>query len=217
MASRFLYLLRHGEASEEGTLTASGEQQARMTGDRLRGIPFLAMHHSPQPRAIRTAEIIGEYLPGVPVLESSLVDDYIPSDPDPRELPAPYETFVGTYSPQERAAGAKRARAAIARFAGADSAGAGRASAGRAGAGPADADSHELIVTHNFLIGWFVRDALGAAGWRWLGLNQQNAALTIIMYREGMPPALVSFNDAAHLTSALRWTGFPSSLTPLTY
>jgi serine/threonine-protein phosphatase PGAM5 len=221
MASRFLYLLRHGEASEEGTLTASGEQQARMTGERLRGIPFLAMHHSPQPRAIRTAEIISEYLPGVPVLESGLVDDYIPSDPDPRDLPAPYATFVGTYSPQERAAGAKRARAALARFAGAGfpgagSDGAGRANAGRAGARPADADSHELIVTHNFLIGWFVRDALGAADWRWLGLNQQNAALTIIMYRDGMSPALVSFNDAAHLTSALRWTGFPSSLTPAT-
>ena len=201
MASRFLYLMRHGEASEQGTLTASGEHQARLTGERLRGIPLVAIHHSPQPRAARTAEIIGGYLPGIPVLKTGLADDYIPSDPDLTELPAPYASFVSTYYPQERAAGARQASAALARF---------------AGPGPADADSHELLVTHNFLIGWFVRDALGAPDWRWLGLNQQNAALTTIMYCQGMPPALVSFNDAAHLTRPLRWTGFPPALRPAT-
>jgi serine/threonine-protein phosphatase PGAM5 len=201
VASRFLYLMRHGEASEEGTLTASGEQQARLTGERLRDISLVAIHHSPQSRAARTAEIIGGYVPGVPVLESDLIDDYIPSDPDLAELPAPYASFVSTYSPRERMAGAQLARAAVDRF---------------AGPGQADADSHELVVTHNFLIGWFVRDALGAADWRWLGLNQQNAALTVIMYRHGVPPALVTFNDAAHLTRPLRWTGFPAALRPAT-
>jgi serine/threonine-protein phosphatase PGAM5 len=202
MASRFLYLLRHGEASRDGTLTVTGEQQAHLTGERLRGTPLAAIHHSPQPRAARTAEIIGGYLPGVPVLESVLIDDYIPSDPDPAELPAPYATLVGTYSPPERSAGAALALDALERF---------------AAPGPPDADSHELLVTHNFVIGWFVRDALGAANWRWLGLNQQNAALTAIMYRHDVPPALVSFNDAAHLTRPLRWTGFPAALRPATW
>jgi broad specificity phosphatase PhoE len=33
MASRFLYLVRHGEAAgEEGSLTAAGQEQARLTG-----------------------------------------------------------------------------------------------------------------------------------------------------------------------------------------
>jgi hypothetical protein len=29
-----------------------------------------------------------------------------------------------------------------------------------------------------------------------------------------MPAALVSFNDAAHLTRPLRWTGFPPAIRP---
>jgi serine/threonine-protein phosphatase PGAM5 len=36
----------------------------------------------------------------------------------------------------------------------------------------------------------------------------------VLLYRAGLPPALVSFNDAGHLTGALRWTGFPDSLRP---
>jgi len=60
-----------------------------------------------------------------------------------------------------------------------------------------------------------VRAALGAPDWRWLGLNQQNCALTVIRYRAGVPPVLISFNDAAHLTGPLRWTGFPDGLRPL--
>ncbi|HSR86587.1 MAG TPA: histidine phosphatase family protein [Streptosporangiaceae bacterium] len=201
MASRFLYLLRHGEAAQDGSLTVSGEQQAHLTGERLRGVPLAAIHHSPQARAVRTAQIIGGYLPGVLVLESVLIDDYIPSDPDPAELPGPHARLVETYSRPERSVGAGLALEALERF---------------AVAGPPDADSHELLITHNFVIGWFVRDALGAADWRWLGLNQQNAALTVIMYSHGMPPALVSFNDAAHLTGPLRWTGFPAALRPAT-
>jgi len=51
----------------------------------------------------------------------------------------------------------------------------------------ADEDRHELIVTHNFLIGWFVRHALAAPDWRWLGLNQGNCALTVILYRPDRP------------------------------
>jgi serine/threonine-protein phosphatase PGAM5 len=201
MASRFLYLMRHGEATEEGVLSQNGAHQARLTGERLRGVALSAIHHSPQPRAEQTAKIIGGYLPGVPVFESDLLDDYLPSDPDLSELPAPYASFVSSYPPEERARGAELARAALGRFSGPDR---------------GDADSHELLVTHNFQVGWFVRDALGADDWRWIGLNQQNAALTVILYRPDMPPALVAFNDAAHLTRTLRWTGFPPALRPAT-
>jgi serine/threonine-protein phosphatase PGAM5 len=200
MASRFLYLVRHGEAGDDGLLTINGEQQARLTGERLRDVPLSAICHSPQPRAARTAEIVAGYL-GIPATVSDLLDDYIPSDPDIAELPPAYASFVSAYSREERVAGAQLSRAAVEKF-----------------GGPpdpyADADSHELLVTHNFLIGWFVRDALGASDWRWLGLNQQNAALTVIMYRPEMPAALVSFNDASHLTRPLRWTGFPPAIRP---
>ena len=129
MATRHIYLARHGEAGADGMLSEAGRQQA------------------------------------------------------------------SSYPPAELAHGASLAAAAIERF-----------------ARPAEADSRELIVTHNFLIGWFIRDALGAPAWRWLGLNQCNAALTVIRYASGYPPALVSFNDMDHLPAGLRWTGFPAEL-----
>jgi len=69
-------------------------------------------------------------------------------------------------------------------------------------------------VTHNFLIGWLVSQTLGAPPWRWLGLNQMNAGLTVIAYPGAAPAKLISFNDAAHLPPRLRWTGFPPATTP---
>jgi serine/threonine-protein phosphatase PGAM5 len=202
MASRFLYLMRHGEAAEDGELTARGEEQARLAGERLRSVPLTGILHSPQPRAVRTAQIVASRVPGVSPAASELLDDYIPSDPDLTELPASFGRLVSAYSPAERMAGARLARSAVERFGGAG------ASAG------SGADEHELLVTHNFLIGWFVRDVLGAPDWRWLGLNQQNCALTVLLYRAERPPSLLSFNDASHLTAALRWTGIPPGLRP---
>ncbi|MGH3066952.1 MAG: histidine phosphatase family protein [Streptosporangiaceae bacterium] len=47
MASRFLYLARHGEAPEGGSLSDAGEEQARRTGERLKNLPVTQIHHSP--------------------------------------------------------------------------------------------------------------------------------------------------------------------------
>jgi serine/threonine-protein phosphatase PGAM5 len=201
MASRFLYLVRHGEAAEGGGLSDAGEEQARRTGERLKNLRVDQIHHSPLPRAAQTARLIAGWLPGVPVAESAVVGDYIPADLDPAVLPPSHARLVNGYTITERSEGAALARAAIEQF------------AGPPGEGPAD-DVHELIVTHNFLIGWFIAHALHAPDWRWIGLNQQNCALTVILYRRGLPPALVSFNDAAHLPDQLRWTGFPAQLRP---
>ena len=201
MASRFLYLVRHGEAAEGGGLSDVGEEQARRTGERLKNLPVDRIHHSPLPRAAQTARLIAGWLPGVPVAESAAVGDYIPADLDPAVLPPSHARLVNGYTSAERSEGAALARAAIGQF------------AGPPGEGLAD-DVHELIVTHNFLIGWFIAHALHAPDWRWIGLNQQNCALTVILYRRELPPALVSFNDAAHLPDQLRWTGFPAQLRP---
>jgi serine/threonine-protein phosphatase PGAM5 len=47
-----------------------------------------------------------------------------------------------------------------------------------------------------------------------LGLNQMNCALSVIAYRAGLPPSLISFNDAGHLPPELRWNGFPAAVRP---
>ena len=226
MASRFLYLVRHGEATAgQGGLSEAGEEQARRTGERLKNLPVDRIHHSPLPRAAQTARLIAGWLPGVPVAESAIVGDYIPADLDPAVLPPYCARLVSSYTTTERNEGAALARAAIEQFArppgeepsgeeppGERTPGA-EVRPGGPGTGPAD-DVHELIVTHNFLIGWFIAHALHAPDWRWIGLNQQNCALTVILYQPGLPPALVSFNDAAHLPDQLRWTGFPARLRP---
>jgi broad specificity phosphatase PhoE len=62
-----------------------------------------------------------------------------------------------------------------------------------------DTDRHELLITHNFVIGWFVRRVLDAPQWRWIGLNQANCAITILQWDSDRPPTLVSFNDTGHL------------------
>jgi serine/threonine-protein phosphatase PGAM5 len=215
MASRFLYLVRHGEAAGGGGLSDTGEEQARRTGERLKNLPVTRIHHSPLPRAAQTARLIAGWLPGVPLAESAVVGDYIPADLDPAGLPASYARLVSSYTGPERSAGAALAQAAIERFAAAP--GEETAAPGEETAAPGEEtadDVHELIVTHNFLIGWFIRHALHAPDWRWIGLNQQNCALTVILYRPGFPPSLVSFNDTAHLPERLRWTGFSAPLRP---
>ena len=198
--THFLYLVRHGQAApHDGPLSPAGERQARLTGQRLTDVLLSAIRHGPLPRAAQTASLIAASFPGVPVSACDLAGDYLPSDPDPSDLPPSFASFMGGFPAAERSQGPKMAAAAIARF---------------TQAGEDGGDDHELIVTHNFLIGWLVSQALAAPSWRWLGLNQMNCALTVIAYQPGLPPSLIIFNDAGHLTPELRWTGFPAAVRP---
>ena len=57
--TRFLYLVRHGDASpHDGPLSPAGQEQARLTGRRLKDVPFSAVYHGPLPRAAQTAKLI---------------------------------------------------------------------------------------------------------------------------------------------------------------
>lgn len=195
MAHRLLYLARHGDAIDDGQLSPVGRQQARLLGQRLATVPLAAIHHGPLPRAAQTAELISQHLPGVPVHCSEIVGDYYPPVPEPSALPDVYARFLDGVSADDYADGAKLATAAVEQY-----------------AVPAQVETRELIVTHSFLIGWFVRHALDAPDARWLGINAANCALTVILYRPDRPPTLVSFNDMSHLPPDLRWTGFPLEL-----
>lgn len=122
----------------------------------------------------------------------------MPHVPPRHELPSEaadfYLRFLADTTGDEREQGAALARRALDLF-----------------TGPADGgeDRHELVVTHNFLVAWLVRDAMHAPPWRWLGLNHANAALTVIRYAPGRAASVLVTNDMRHLPSELRWTGFP--------
>ncbi|WP_163573662.1 histidine phosphatase family protein [Fodinicola feengrottensis] len=188
-------MARHGEAGADGELTENGRRQAELLGQRLDHVPFTAIGHSPLARAAATAATVSAALPDVAVHSADLLGDYVPFAPERTELPPVYSDFLDTFSATELADGPPLARAALERY-----------------TGPADQDTYELVVTHNFLIGWFVSQALDAPPSRWLGLNQGNCGLTVLLYRNDRPPSLVTFNDMGHLPPELRWTGFPSEL-----
>ncbi|GAA2937545.1 histidine phosphatase family protein [Streptomyces enissocaesilis] len=202
MATRYLYLTRHGEASaDETALTESGRRQAALLGERLRSAPLSAIHHGPLPRAEHTAQLIGEQLDGVPLHPSEPAGDYVPHLPRKQELPPDSADlmldFLARLPADDRERGPALAREALAEF-----------------TGPVEGDGprHELVVTHNFLIGWLVRAAHDAPEWRWMGLNHGNAALTVVRYTPGRPSSVLLYNDMRHLPAELRWTGFPPEL-----
>ncbi|WP_019547533.1 histidine phosphatase family protein [Streptomyces sulphureus] len=200
LSTRYLYLVRHGEAlPDESGLTEAGRRQATLLGQHLRGIPFAAVHHGPLPRAEQTARLIGDQLGSVPLHVSEAAGDYVPYIPEQDELPAESADFslrfLARATDEER--GPVLARQALDLF---------------TGAVAVEEDRHELVVTHNFLVAWLVRDALHAPKWRWLGLDHCNAALTVIRYAPGRPASILVSNDMRHLPLELRWTGFPAEL-----
>ncbi len=201
-ADRYLWLTRHGEASpDESALTGNGRRQAVALGERLRGRPLSAIHHGPLPRAEQTARLIAGRLDGVPVHRADAAGDYAPYLPHREELPPDSADLLldrlAAFPAEERERGPALAREALRRF-----------------TGPVDGAEprHELLVTHNFLIGWLLRAALDAPAWRWTGLNHANAALTVIRYAPDRPASVLLYNDTGHLPPELRWTGFPPEL-----
>lgn len=198
-ATRYLYLARHGQAlPDESGLTETGRQQAVLLGERLREVPISAVHHGPLARAAQTASLIaGQLDGGAPLRVSEVAGDYVPYLPDKDELPEESAghllRFLEWVTDQDREEGAALAARALERFTGTVE-----------GDGGGAGERHELVVTHNFLVGWLVRAALDAPKWRWLGLNHGNAALTVIRYAPGRLPALLTWNDSEHLPAGLR-------------
>lgn len=212
MATRYLYLARHGAADAFGALTAIGHQQAGLLGERLAGVPIDAVWHSPLPRAVASAHELARHLPNVPVAEAAELIDHVPYVPSTAETPPSWVGFFDGYDDAEAASGHRLAEALVARFAKVPETTTTKVpETGTKGTQP---DTHEVLVTHAYPIAWLVRHALDAPPSRWLGLNSANTALTVIEYRTGLPPTIVMFNDMSHLPAGLRWTGFPESIRP---
>jgi probable phosphoglycerate mutase len=191
-----VYLVRHGEQLDaehglpDGPLSGRGQRQARAIAERLSGVPFARVHTSPLQRAVETARLMTEYMPSIEPEPTALLMDCIPSGPTP-DMPAAFEPFFGGITAEEIVAGEAQMADAAAEW-----------------LSPSRDDRHELLITHNVVIAWFVREVFGAPSWRWMGVNQANCGLTIIRVRTAKPPVLVAHNDLGHLPAELR-TGLP--------
>ncbi len=194
--THYLYLVRHGEQLDaehglpDGPLSPRGRRQAQLLAERLGGIPFDASWHSPLERSAETAAILSERMPALTSEPSPLLFDCVPSGPA-EEMPSFYEPFFGSVTEAEIEAGRAQMADAAGEFL--------RAHRG---------DRHDLLITHNFVIGWFVREVLEAPEWRWVTLNQANCGLTVLVQKPRRPWSLLVHNDLAHLPPELR-TGLP--------
>ncbi|MER7417302.1 histidine phosphatase family protein [Micromonospora peucetia] len=208
MATRHLYLARHGAADAFGELTDVGRRQASLLGERLAGSPVDAVWHSPLPRAAASARELARHLPNVPLAAAAELVDHVPYVPGAADMPRSWAGFFDGYDETEAASGERLAEALVARFARVSEPAASGTQPGRS------PGTHEVLVTHAYQVAWLVRHALDAPLSRWLSLNSANTALTVIEYRDGLPPTIVMFNDMSHLPSDLRWTGFPAGAWP---
>ena len=196
--TRFLYLVRHGEhldaehGLEDGPLSPRGRRQAALLADRLSGVPFDAVWHSPLERASETGRVIAARMPALRPEPHALLFDCVPTGFTP-DMPTAFEPFFGSVSEARIDAGAAQMADAALEFL-----------SFRRG-------MHQLLITHNFVIAWFVREVLGAPAWRWVTLNQANCGLTVLAQRAGRPWTVATHNDLAHLPVELR-TGLPDPL-----
>lgn len=196
--SHYIYLVRHGELQDaehglvDGPLSARGQRQAALVADRLSGVPLEAVWHSPLERAAETARIVAERMPAISPEPSALLFDCVPTGMT-EETPAVFEPFFGAITDAEIEAGRAQMADAVNAF-----------------LVRKQDDVHELLITHNFVISWFVREVLGAPEWRWMTLNQANCGLTVLVQKQGRPWTLAVHNDLAHLPFELR-TGLPEN------
>lgn len=197
--THYIYLVRHGEHQDaehglaDGPLSPRGRRQAALLADRLSGLPLDAIWHSPLLRAAETARAISERIPSVEAEPSALLFDCVPTGMTD-ETPAVFEPFFGSITDAEIEAGRAQMGDAVNEF-----------------LVRKPGDVHEVLITHNFVISWFVREVLEAPEWRWMTLNQANCGLTVISQKQGRPWSLVAHNDLSHLPMELR-TGLPDPL-----
>ena len=199
VVTHYIYLVRHGEHQDaehgidDGPLSPRGQRQAELIADRLSGLPLDAVWHSPLLRATETARAIAERLPSVDPVPSALLFDCVPTGMT-EDTPAAYESFFGSVSEAEIEAGSAQMSDAVGEF-----------------LRRRNGEVHEVLITHNFVISWFVREVLAAPEWRWMTLNQSHCGLTVIAQKQGRPWTLLTHNDTGHLPVELR-TGIPDAL-----
>ncbi len=192
---RTLYLVRHGaydiddsrdEAVGRGLLPI-GVAQARLTGDRLRGLPFTldSIVASPLTRARETAEVIAAELaianprgPGVGF------------DPDLAECTPPTRRadIMAKEKPDELAACSAQLERLAARL-----------------LVPAPAgDRRELVVAHGNVIRWLVTRALAVDSEAWLGMSIGHASITVLSIDGKGVVRILAVGDVGHLSPGMQ-------------
>ena len=193
MATRTIYLVRHGEydwddqPSPNKGLTALGLKQARLTAKRLRSLPITAVYSSDLTRAVETAEVILGELDGVRYEKSRILRECIPSIP---LNPRPNSIFARV-SKEHVLAGRKQADSVLARHF--------RAARGQ--------NKHEIIVSHGNLIRYLICRVIGGPEDSWRRLRTLNCGISVVTVESNGRGRVESYNDVGHLPPKLTTAG----------
>ena len=198
---RTLVLVRHGAYDIEDPrdedvgkgLLPIGVAQARLAGDRLRGLPFRfdTIVASPLTRARETAQVIAGELadPGAGARDIAI-------DPDLAECTPPTRRadIMAREKPAELAScSAQLERLAPRLF-----------TPLPAGSG----DRHELVVAHGNVIRWLVTRALGVDSTAWLSMSIGHASLTVLAVDGKGVVRVLAVGDVGHLSPGLQTGAF---------
>ncbi|ELU08430.1 hypothetical protein CAPTEDRAFT_229152 [Capitella teleta] len=181
VADRVILLVRHGEYDfNTGLLTKRGQQQANMTGQRLRdlGMNYQRITHSTMDRARETAEIIRSHLPDIAIDTDTLLEEGGPVPPQPTVSywHLPDQAY---FKDGPRLEGAFRKYFY-------------RAPAGQT------RQTFEIIVAHANVIRFFVLRALQLPSHAWMRVFIAHASISLLHINSDGTVSMTRFGDSGH-------------------
>ena len=207
MATRHLYLVRHGQREpgpgddELGpSLTVLGWKQAHQAARRLATLKIDVIHTSSLRRTMETAQILAVEQPNIPIRPARLLWECVPAmpdfalqwfaehpDPDTSRPPEKMEPWRAVWSEMENVeqlqTDFEQACQAWEKY-----------------FIPAKGkDRHDIIVSHGNLIRYFVMRALQAPPEDWINMDIYNCSICQINIEANGRPMLISHNDSGHL------------------
>lgn len=192
MATRILYLVRHGQQATPqiynglgNHLSELGKRQAELTGDLLALVPVTRIYHSTMRRAAETAQAIAARHPRVPVHASRLLWEGVPYLPT---LLAPFfEDVTAEVISKDRA----RLDRAFERF-----------------FRPATTETVDVLVCHGNMIRYLVTRAIHAPPDSLAHMEINNCGVTQVVIEPEFVPerrtVLYGLNSVGHIPPELR-------------
>jgi len=207
MATRHLYLVRHGQR-EPGPgpdalgpgLTVLGWKQAHQAARRLSTLKIDVIQTSSLRRTMETAQILAVEQASLPIRPTRLLWECVPAlpelvlqwfkehpEPDTERLPEPIRPWRGILAdlegPEHLEADFEQANQAWEKY-----------------FIPAKGkDRHDIIVCHGNLIRYFVLRALQAPPEGWINMDIYNCSICEIVVETNGRARLISHNDSGHL------------------
>jgi serine/threonine-protein phosphatase PGAM5 len=189
MATRYLYLVRHGNYESQdpddelgGSLSALGREQADRTGEHFANFPITAIYGSTMRRAFETAKIISSRFRDIEVQPTRELWECIPT------IPPKFEALFAIKSPEltpDKVLEQRRyADIAFDRF-----------------FVPSDTpyDEHILLVCHGNLIRYFICRVLDVNPNAWANMRTFQCGFSVVTIEDDDEIALISFNETPHL------------------